>query len=117
MKEAAELRDAVVKAQASDPIFVTFDQVAHSLIASGKIKEGLAEYQQLARQHPKEAFHHIQLARALLSAGLAENARAAARQATALEPNSAQAYSTLAWVLEHDLIGRRRKKGTICKAR
>lgn len=111
VKEATELRDAVVKARASDPVFVTFDQVAHSLIASGKIKEGLAEYQQLARQHPKEALHRIQLARALLSAGLAENARAVARQATALEPNSAQAYSTLAWVLEHDLIGRRLKKG------
>ena len=111
VKEAAELRDAVVKAQASDPIFVTFDQVAHSLIAAGKIKEGLAEYQQLARQHPKEALHRIQLARALLSAGLAENARTVARQATSLEPNSAQAYSTLAWILEHDLIGRRLKKG------
>ena len=111
VKEAAELRDAVVKAQASDPIFVTFDQVAHSLIAAGKVKEGLAEYQQLARQHPKEALHRIQLARALLSGGLAENARAVARQATILEPNSAQAYSTLAWVLEHDLIGRRLKKG------
>jgi Flp pilus assembly protein TadD, contains TPR repeats len=63
------------------------------------------------RQHPKEALHRIQLARALLSAGLAENARTVARQATALEPNSAQAYSTLAWILEHDLIGRRLKKG------
>jgi transglutaminase-like putative cysteine protease/Flp pilus assembly protein TadD len=111
VKEATELRDAVVKLQASDPIFVTFDQVAHSLIAAGKIKEGLAEYQRLAQQHPREALHRIQLARALLSAGLAEKARLVARQATALEPNSAQAYSTLAWVLEHDLIGRRLKKG------
>lgn len=111
VKAAEELRDAVIKAQASDPIFVTFDQVAHSLIAAGKIKEGLAEYQQLAHQHPKEALHRIQLTRVLLSAGLAENARAVARQATSLEPNSAQAYSTLAWVLEHDLIGRRLKKG------
>ena len=85
VKEAEGFRDAVVKAQASDPIFVTFDQVAHSLIASGKIKDGLAEYQQLARQHPKEALHRIQLARALLSAGLAENARVVARQATSLE--------------------------------
>ena len=111
VKQAEELRDAVVKARASDPVFVTFDQVAHSLIASGKIKEGLAEYQQLAHQHPKEALHRIQLARALLSAGLAENARTVARQATSLEPNSAQAYSTLAWILEHDPIGRLRKKG------
>lgn len=111
VKEAAELRDAVVKARASDPILVTFDQVAHSLVAAGKIKEGLAEYQQLARLHPKEALHRIQLARALLSAGLADNARVVAREATVLEPKSAQAYSTLAWVLEHDLIGRRLKKG------
>jgi len=111
VKEAAELRDAVIRTQESDPIFVTFDQVGHSLIAAGKIKEGLAEYQQLARQHPKEALHRIQLARALLSAGLAEKARAVALQATSLEPNSAQAYSTLAWILEHDLIGRRLKKG------
>ncbi len=111
VKEAAELRDAVVKTRASDPILITFDQVAHSLIAAGKTREGLAEYQQLARQHPKEALHRIQLARALLSAGLAENARVVARQAATLEPNSAQAYSTLAWILEHDLIGRRLKKG------
>lgn len=111
VKEAAELRDAVVKAQESDPIFVTFDQVSHSLIAAGKIKEGLAGYQQLARQHPREALHRIQLARVLLSVGLAENARTVARQATVLEPNSAQAYSTLAWILEHDLIGRRLKNG------
>jgi Flp pilus assembly protein TadD/transglutaminase-like putative cysteine protease len=109
--EAAELRDAVVKARAADPVFVTFDQVAHSLMAAGRIKEGLAEYQQLARQHPKEALHRIQLARALLSAGLAEKARSMAREATSLEPNSAQANSTLAWILEHDLIGRRLKKG------
>lgn len=111
VKEAEELRDAVVKARNSDPVFITFDQAAHSLISAGKIKEGLAEYQQLARQHPKEALHRIQLARALLSAGLAEKARVVAREATALEPNSPQAYSTLAWVLEHDLIGRRLKKG------
>jgi transglutaminase-like putative cysteine protease/Flp pilus assembly protein TadD len=111
VKEAAALRDAVVKARSSDPIFVTFDQTAHSFIASGKIREGLAEYRQLVRQHPKEALHQIQLSRALLSAGLAEQARVVAREATALEPKSAQAYSTLAWVLEHDLIGRRLKKG------
>ncbi len=111
VKEAEEFRDAVVKARNSDPVFITFDQVAHSLIAAGKIKEGLAEYQQLASKHPKEALHRIQLARALLSAGLAEKARVVAREATVLEPNSPQAYSTLAWILEHDLIGRRLKKG------
>src|SRR5690348_10442788 len=70
--EAKALRDAVVKAQKSDPIFVSFDSVGQSLIASGKVKEGLASYQQLIQMHPKEALHRVQLARALLSVGLGE---------------------------------------------
>ena len=111
VKEAEALRDAVVKARNSDPIFITFDPAGASLMAAGKIKEGLAVYQQLAQQHPKEALYRIQLARALLTAGLAEKARTVAHEATILEPNSAQAYSTLAWVLEHDLLGRRLEKG------
>jgi Flp pilus assembly protein TadD/transglutaminase-like putative cysteine protease len=111
VKEAEALRDAVVKARNADPIFISFDPIGNSLMAAGKIREGLAAYQQLAQQHPKQALYRMQLARALLSAGLAEKARTVAREATVLEPNSAQAYSTLAWVLEHDLLGRRRKKG------
>jgi transglutaminase-like putative cysteine protease/Flp pilus assembly protein TadD len=109
--EAKGLRDALLQAEKSDPVFVTFDQVGHSLLTAGKIKEGLAAYHQLVQLHPKEALHRIQLARALLDAGLAEKARSVAKEATVLEPTSAQAYSTLAWVLEHDLLGRRMKKG------
>jgi transglutaminase-like putative cysteine protease/Flp pilus assembly protein TadD len=109
--EAKALREAVVRAQKTDPIFVIFDPVGLSLIAAGKVKEGLAAYHDLARLHPKEALHRIQLARALLDLGLAESARNAAREAIALEPKSAQAYSTLGWILQHDLIGRRFEKG------
>jgi Tfp pilus assembly protein PilF len=109
--EAKVQRDAIVKARKSDAIFVVFDQVGRSLMAKGKIREGLGSYQQLIQLHPKEALHRIQLARALLSVGLGEKARVVAREATTLEPNSAQAFSTLAWILEHDLVGRFRKKG------
>jgi tetratricopeptide (TPR) repeat protein/transglutaminase-like putative cysteine protease len=109
--EAKVLREAVVQAQKADPVFITFDQAGHSLIAAGKIKDGLAAYHQLVQLHPKEALHRIQLARTLLNAGLAEEARSVAKEATVLEPASAQAYSTLAWILQHDLIGRRFKKG------
>lgn len=109
--EAKELRDAVVKARRSDPILIVFDSLGRSLIATGNVKEGLASYQKLIQLHPTEALYRVQLARALLSVGLGEQARTVAREATALEPNSAQAFSTLGWVLEHDLIGRLRKKG------
>lgn len=111
VEEAKALRTAVQKAEKADAIFISFDQIGHSLLAEGKTREGLAAYHELAQLHPKEALHRIQLARALLDAGLAEEARAVAREATVLEPGSAQAYSTLGWILRHDLMGRRLKKG------
>jgi len=111
VEQARNLRDAVVKAREADPIFISFDNLGQSLIAAGKIKEGLAAYRQIAAQHPKEALHKVQLARALLSAGLGEEAREEAKAATALEPKSALAFSTLGLVLKHDQIGRLLKKG------
>ena len=53
----------------------------------------------------------MQLAQALITAGLGEQARRVASESTALEPNSALAQSTLGMVLKHDLIGRVLKKG------
>jgi tetratricopeptide (TPR) repeat protein len=110
-QQAKDLRDAVVKARNADPVYITFDNIGQSLIAAGKIKEGLAAYRQIASQHPKEALHKVQLARALLTAGLGEQARVEAQAATALEPTSALAFSTLGSVLKHDQIGRLLKKG------
>ena len=110
-QEAKDLRDAVVKARNSDPIFITFDNIGQSLIAAGKIKEGLAAYREVAAEHPKEALHKLQLAQALLANGMGEQARAVALEATILEPNSAVAFSTLADVRKDDLIGRVLKKG------
>lgn len=109
--QAKSLRDAVVKGRNADPIFITFDNVGQSLIAEGRIKEGLAAYRQVASEHPKEALHKVQLARALLNAGLGEQARIEAQAATALEPTSALAFSTLGLVLKHDQIGRLMKRG------
>src|SRR5947209_447248 len=53
----------------------------------------------------------MRLADALLSAGLGEKARVVAREATVLDSKMAQAFNTLGWVLQHDLIGRLRHKG------
>jgi tetratricopeptide (TPR) repeat protein len=111
VQQAEALRDVVVKERSVDPIFITFDHLGHSLLAAGKIKEGLAAYQQIVAQHPKDAIHKSQFAHALLTAGLGEEARKVAKEATTLDPNSAVAYSTLGNVLKHDLIGRLLKKG------
>jgi tetratricopeptide (TPR) repeat protein len=111
VRQAQDLRDAVVKARNADPIYITFDSIGYALISAGKIKEGLAACRQLAAQHPREALHKVQMAQALLSAGLGEQARAVAREATTLEPGSSLAFSTLGLALKCDLIGRQFKKG------
>ena len=109
--EAKTLHDAINKAIKTEPILISFDVVGHTLITEGKIREGLASYQQLVSASPRSGFRRVQLARALLSVGLGEKARAVAREATTVDPGSYQAYFALGWILEHDLIGRRFKKG------
>jgi transglutaminase-like putative cysteine protease/tetratricopeptide (TPR) repeat protein len=111
VEEGKKLRDAIVKARDADAIVITFDQVGYALLNQGKVRESLAAYQELSALHPKEALHKIQLAYAYLNAGLGDKARALAKQATVLEPNSADAFSTLGWIMEHDLIARRFGRG------
>jgi len=109
--EAKAFRDEIIKARAAEPILISFDNVAYSLMSAGKIKEALIACRQIASLHPQEALHRVQLANILLTAGLGEQARAAAREATVLDPKSALAFSTLGRTLQHDLIGRSLKKG------
>ena len=111
VNEAKELRDAVLKIRSGDGISITFDQAGSSLISAGKIREALSVDRQLVARHPKDALQRVRLALALLAAGLGEKAKATAKEAIALEPSSARAFSELAWILEHDQIGRRFGKG------
>jgi Flp pilus assembly protein TadD len=91
---------------------VHFEQIGFELLRAGRVKEALETFRALAASHPKaEALHHAQMAHALAEAGLGEAAREEARRAVALEPNSAGAYKTLAWVLSRDLLGREFAKG------
>ncbi len=109
--EARQMRAAVVRLQKLPGTVLAFDQKAYVLLKAGKTREALGGYRQLIALHPKEALHHVQLAGALLLAGLGEQARVEAREATRLEPNSALAYATLGWILEHNLIGQRFQRG------
>lgn len=95
----------------TDNPYIGFSLRGLALIAAGKPAEGMEELRSLTTKHPKEALHRIQIAYALLNAGLGEGARAEAKRATQLEPTSADAYRTLGWILQHDLVGRRFRKG------
>lgn len=110
--QAAEaLRAGVLEIDKSDAILLRFEQKGMSLLEAGKVREALVEFRDLSKNHPKEALHHSQIARALLAAGLGEAARTEARRAVEMEPKSASAHATLAFVLQHDLLGRFRHKG------
>lgn len=109
--ELEPLKKLVADAQAEEPISVTFRQIGEAHLAAGRVAEALAEFRRLAALHPTEALHHSQVAMALLQGGMGEEARKEALAAVELEPKSAKAWTTFGWILQHDLVGRRFKKG------
>lgn len=110
--EATEMRNKVAELVAGEPILIYFEPIGQTLINQGKVREALQSYRELIALHPKEAVHHLQLAKTLLAAGLGESARAEAQAAVKLEPDSALAEKTLAEILEYDSVGRKFRLGS-----
>lgn len=109
--EFEETRMAVSKIAGQRGVHVGFEAAGQAKLNAGDIGGALAEFRKLAVLHPKEAQHHIELARALLAGGLGEAARDEARLAVKIEPSNARAHSMLATTLEHDLLGREFRSG------
>jgi transglutaminase-like putative cysteine protease/Flp pilus assembly protein TadD len=97
--------------QDSGAIMIKFAQTGTAHLEAGRIREALLEFRRLVALHPKEALHHMQVARALVRAGLGEAARVEIARAIALEPDNGKAHYLRGWILEHDLLGRRFAKG------
>ncbi len=110
--EATAVRNKVAELLAGPAIMVSFEPEGEALLHEGKVKEALASYRGLISANPNDAVHHLQVARVLLQAGMGEAARAEAREAVKLDPNSALAERTLADTLKHDLVGRDLRPGT-----
>ncbi|HEX3107757.1 MAG TPA: hypothetical protein VHU41_01600, partial [Thermoanaerobaculia bacterium] len=109
--EFDETRIAASALARTDGIHVRFESTGQAKLTAGDIGGSLVEFRKMAALHPKEAQHHIELARALLAGGLGEAARAEAQRAVTIEPSSAKAHAMLATVLEHDLLGREHRHG------
>jgi len=110
--EATEMRNQIAQWRDAEPSLIQFEPIAQALLKEGKMREGFQAYRDLIALHPKEALHHLQIADALLQAGLGEAARDQARLAVKLEPQSALAQHTLAEVLEYDRVGRKFRAGS-----
>ncbi len=90
---------------------VHFDHEGARLLGQGKLREGIGYYRALANATPGNALHQARLAEALLKVNLGDAARAVAARAVALQPDSPYASYILAWVLQHDQLGRAFKPG------
>lgn len=110
--ELVALRDQVVAITDGEMININFRPLGRVLLDEGKVRESFQSWHALIAQHPKEALHHLQLANALLVAGLGEAARDEARVAVKLEPKSALAQKTLGNILTYDLVGRQFRGGS-----
>jgi tetratricopeptide (TPR) repeat protein len=109
--EFEETRAAVKKIFEAKATIIGFDLVGQAKLNAGDVTGALGEFRKLATLHPKEAQHHIEIARALLVGGLGDAARDEIRKAVALEPTNAHAQFAMAGILEYDLLGRLLRKG------
>ncbi|HSY51357.1 MAG TPA: DUF3857 domain-containing protein [Thermoanaerobaculia bacterium] len=109
--EFEQTRAALKTIFESKPTIIGFDEIGQAKLNAGDVAGALAEFRKLVALHPKEAQHHIEIARALLVGGLGDASRDEIRRAVALEPSNAHAQSALAGILEYDLLGRLMRKG------
>lgn len=109
--EQTALRAKVAELMDSPIIKIKFNLKAQVLFAQGKADESFKAYRDLIALNPKSAVNHLRRANALRQAGMGEAARAEAKIAVKLEPKSAFAHSTLAEILQYDLIGRWHRPG------
>lgn len=106
------MRNKIAELKEGQPVMIYFEPVAKALFSEGKIRESFQAYRDLIALHPREAVHHLQLAKALLEEGMGQAARDETNLAVKLEPASPLVRKTLADVLEHDLVGRKFRPGS-----
>lgn len=99
-------RSAVEELADRDYTSLYFVHHGMSLLEEGRISEGLAELTRLSELEPENALHQVRLADGLISVGLGEPARRAARRAVENDPDNLAAHKQLGWILQHDLVGR-----------
>ena len=68
---------------------ITFHQTGEAALEAGRVREALGDFRRLDAQHPREALHACQIARAYLEAGLGPAARTEAKRARSARPQVA----------------------------
>ncbi len=100
-------REEVIRFSKENPILIVFDHIGEKLLAEGDYRGSIDYLKAVSKREPEKEIHLIRLAEALLKAGLGLDARLAAERAVELNGESEQAFSKLAWILQHDELGAR----------
>ena len=69
------------------------------------VRKTLAGEHAAIAAHPKDPNNYVNLAYTLIDAGIGEQARTAAADATRVAPTSAFTFSAQGWILHHNIIG------------
>ncbi len=109
--EFDETKTAVLEFSRENPVLLVFDHIGEKLLSQGDYRGSIDYLKKISEENPGKEIHLIRLADALLKAGLGLDAQKAARKAVAINGESEIAYSKLAWVLQHDALGRRLAPG------
>ena len=88
---------------------ISFVPETAELLAIGQTSKALSLMRESVIKRDEDPSAHIRQSRVLVSAGLGMPARMEAERATALDPNSSQAWQTLAWAWQNDSFGRLRQ--------
>lgn len=111
VEQALAMRTEILKLHKREYVGIFFDQSGVKALTAGHIREALEIDRKLITAAPTDALHHLQLANALLTAGIGSEAQAEAKRATELDATQATAFSTYGWTLEHNALGERFGKG------
>ncbi len=110
-EEFAETKKAVLDFLKKKPLIINFEHIGYKLLSEGDYRGAVEEFRKYCELEKDKAVHWIRFSGALLQAGLGDDARKAALKAVELDPKSAQGWAKLAWVYQHDGLGRRLMPG------
>lgn len=110
-EEFTETKKAVLEFQKKKPVIINFEHIGYKLLSEGDYRGAVEEFRKYCELEKDKAVHWIRFSGALLQAGLGDDARKAALKAVELDPDSALGWAKLAWVYQHDGLGRRLMPG------
>ncbi len=111
LEEGNALKKAAIEFLKRPAPVLNFEPLGQTLLEEGHLREGLDSFRGLVAQHSAQAVNHVRLSRAWLATGCGQEARNEAKIANQAAPDLAVTWRNLAFVHEHDLIGRKYKPG------